>query len=151
MNIQRLKKSTNVLFLFAGILLSTSCDAQNKKKVVEILTGIEIKSNDYHYSDEFHFKLDSVEYSLRSRAIYDTNGDIQQLEIYKPEGKSNYDRLKLLEDKRLMEYYGFPFHQNFIYSDGVIIKNKDDRINVAFTGDYLINKDDNMVRFYKIK
>ncbi|QMU63604.1 MAG: hypothetical protein GKR88_17145 [Flavobacteriaceae bacterium] len=151
MNFQRPKKLTKVLFFFVAILISTSCKVQNKTTVVEILTGIEIESDDYNYSDESILKLGNVEYLLRSKAIYDTNGDIQELEIYKSEGNLNYDRSKLIEDISLLEYYGLPFHQKLSYSDGVITKDENDRIDVTAIGDYLINEDDNIVRFYKLK
>lgn len=150
MNIQRLKKSTNALFLFLGLLLFSSCDAQDKTTVMEILTGKEVGNAGYIYSDDSIFKLGNKEYSLRSKAIYDADGNIQQLVVYKSEGKLNYNRNDLLGDKKLLDYYELPFQQKMSYSDGKLM-DKNNKIAVTYIEDYLINKDDGVVRFYKLK
>lgn len=150
MNIQRLKKLTNALFLFFGLLLFLSCDAQDKTTVIEILTGKEIENADYVYSDGSIFKLGNKEYSLRSKAIYGTDGNIQQFVVYKSEGKLDYNKADLLRDKKMLDYYELPFHQKMSYSGGTL-KDKDNKIAVTSIEDYLINKDDGVVRFYKLK
>lgn len=150
MNIQQLKKSTNVLFLFFAVLLFTSCEAQDKTIVMEILTGKEIENDGYIYSDDSIFKLGNKEYSLRSKAIYDVDGNIQQLEVYKSEGKLSYSRAELLEDKKMLDYYRLPFQQKMSYSNGKL-SNGDEKIIVIPIEDYLIDKDDSVVRFYKLK
>ncbi|MEZ4878019.1 MAG: hypothetical protein R2805_10775 [Flavobacterium sp.] len=149
MNIQQLKKSTNTLFSFFAMLLFLSCNAQNKTIIVEILTGVEIKGDGYTYSEESIFNLGGKKYSLRSKANYDSNGNIQQLEIYKSEGKLNYDRPNLINDRSLLEFYGLPFQQKITYSNDVL-KNGDDEINATSIGDYLISTSDSVVRFYKL-
>lgn len=151
MKIQRPKILTNSFFLFLVMFFFTSCNAQKRPKmIVEIFTGIEV-DEEYNYSDESIFKLGNTVYSLRSKAIYDANGNVQQLEIYKSEGVLKYDRIKLLEDRDLMQYYDFPFHQQYNYLDGVIIKDDNHRINVTSIGEYLISKSGNKVQFYKLK
>lgn len=148
MNIQHLKKSINVLFF--AVLLLTSCEAQDKTNVVEILTGKEVESDGYIYSDDSIFKLGNKEYSLRSKAIYDVDGNIQQLEVYKSEGKLSYSRAELLEDRKMLDYYRLPFQQKMSYSNGKL-SNEDKKITVIPIEDYLIDKDDSVVRFYKLK
>jgi len=130
-----------------------SCEAQKKSKIVEIFTAVEMVDKNYNYSDESVFKLDNIEYSLRSKAIYDASGDIQQLIIYKPEGTLEYNKLQLLEDKNLMVYYDIPLHQSFTYAGGTILKSEDGEIDVIkITEDYLINKTGgDKIRFYKLK
>lgn len=150
MNTQHLKKSTNVLFLFFAVLLFTSCEAQDKTIVVEILTGKEVESDGYIYSDDSIFKLGNKEYSLISKAIYDVDGNIQQLEVYKSEGKLSYSRAELLEDRKMLDYYRLPFQQKMSYLDGKL-SNENKNIIVIPIEDYLIDKDDSVVRFYKLK
>ena len=150
MNIQKLKKSTNALFLFFAVLLFTSCGAQDKTVVVEILVGKEVENDGYIYSDDSIFKFGNKEYSLKSKAIYDVDGNIQQLEVYKSEGKLSYSRAELLEDRKILDYYGLPFQQKMSYSDGKL-SNGDEKITVITFEDYLIDKEDSVVRFYKLK
>lgn len=152
MNILRLKKLINLLSAFLVMMCCANCDAQTESKIVEIYTGIEIVDKNYDYSEESVFNLNNVEYSLRSRAIYDLDGEIEQLIIYKVEGAIEYDKNQLLEDKNLLDYYGFPIDQNFIYSDGYIIKSENERIKVVKAGeDYLIsNSSDRKVQIYRL-
>lgn len=151
MNIQRPKKSINLLSAFLVMMCFANCDAQTESKIVEIFTGIEIVDKNYVYSDESVFNLNNVQYSLRSKAIYDLNGEIEQLIIFKPEGALEYTKSQVLEDTNLMDYYGFPTYQNFIYSGGFIIKSENERIKVIKAGeDYLINNSSDKVQFYRL-
>jgi len=153
MNIQRPKKSINLLLTVLVMVFVVSCEAQKKTKVVEIFMGVQMVDKNYNYSDESVFKLDNIEYSLRSKAIYDTSGDIQQLIIYKPGGALEYNKLQLLEDENLMIYYDIPLHQSFTYAGGTILKSEEGKIDVIkITEDYLINKTGgDKVQFYKLK
>ncbi len=136
--------------MFFTVLLFTNCETQYKTIVVEILTGKEVENDGYIYSDDSILKLGNKKYSLRSKAIYDLAGNIQQLEVYKPEGKLSYSRDELLEDRKILDYYRLPFLQKMSYSKGKL-SNKNEKITVIPIENYLIDKDDNVVRFYKLK
>lgn len=151
MNIQRPRKSINLLSAFLVMMCFANCDAQTESKIVEIYIGIEIVDKNYVYSEESVFNLNNVQYSLSSKAIYDLDGEIEQLIIFKPEGALEYTKSQLLEDKNLLDYYGFPTYQNFIYSGGFIIKSENERIKVVKAGeDYLISNSSDKVQFYRL-
>lgn len=152
MNIQRPKKLINLFLAFLVMMRFASCDAQKESKIVEVFTGIEIVDKNYVYSDESVFNLNNIQYSLWSKAIYDLDGEIEQLIIFKPEGALEYTKSQLLEDKNLLDYCGFPIYQNFIYVDGYIIKSENEKIKVVKAGEnYLISKSsDRKVQIYKL-
>jgi len=152
MNIQRPKRLINLMSPFLVMMCFANCGAQTELKIVEMFTGIEIVDKNYVYSNESVFNLNNVQYSLRSKAIYNLNGEIEQLIIFKPEGALEYTKSQLLEDKSLMDDYGYPIYQNFIYSGGYIKKSKNERIKVTKAGEeYLISKSsDRKVKFYRL-
>ncbi|CAM3972996.1 hypothetical protein FLCU109888_11785 [Flavobacterium cucumis] len=151
MNIQQVKKLTNFIFLLSIILFFTGCNAQNKIVFIEILTGVEVQNNIYDYSEESFFILNDIKYSLRSKAKYDINGDIQQLMVYKSDGILIYEKNQLLENKDLISYYNVPAHQNFSYlNEGLLISNNE-KIKVVSIGDYIIKKNKKIIYFYRLK
>jgi len=149
-HIQRQRKFRLLIYVFLCFIVS-SCSLKNRKIIVEISKGFKIDNRSYIHSDESTFKINSENYSLRSRAIYDQKGHIDSLIVYKPEGTLQYSRSELLEDKNLVNYYNYPLSQNLIYKDCKILDtDKEILINKKFKN-YLISQINTSTHIYKFR
>ena len=119
-----------------------SCIAKDKVyKVITIYKAIDIpKDENYKYSDESTLSLNGIKYSLRQKAVYDNDGRIQTLIVYKSEDKLVYTHEELLKDYMLLQYYQLPVEHNWYIQNNKLIR-ADDIVQV--------NKINNF--FYKSK
>lgn len=98
--------------------------ASDSGRVVEIFSAVKI-DNGYVYSEESIFEVGGVKYLLRHKAVYGTDGVVEQFLSYKPEGVIKYDKEELLRDKKIVDSAGLPFGQKWTYKSSYL--DADDR------------------------
>lgn len=127
-----------------------SCKGQNEtKRVVEIFNGIEIGNDSF--SEESVFEISGQKYSLRGRAFYTLDGNINNLIVYKPEGSLEYDKDDILNDSDILGFYGFPLKQNWTYQNNQFVNKKGEIIEVQKVNEKLLKlKETDGVTFFKI-
>lgn len=151
MNIQRLKKLTNILLIAITPISLLNCNAQQKLQVKEVFTGVKINDANYEYAEDAMFVLNGEDYSLRQKAIYNLNGDLEMLVQYKPEGKLEYKREKILKDQNIIKYTGFPLKQNWEFKGNVLTEGVN-KIVVQKITEHLLKREQNGITFfYKLK
>tara|TARA_R110002049_G_scaffold286226_1_gene467889 strand:+ start:3916 stop:4377 length:462 start_codon:yes stop_codon:yes gene_type:complete len=152
MNIQRLKRLTKSVFITTLMLGMTSCKGQiETNKVIEIFKGIEIGNDSYSFSEESVFELNGQKYSLRGRAFYTLDGNINNLIVYKPEGALEYDKDDILNDSDILGFYGFPINQNWTYKNNQLVNKKGEVIEVQKVNEKLLKlKETDRITFFKI-
>lgn len=120
-------------------------------QVSEIFTGVKVEKG-YSFSEESVFKIAGEIYSLRKKAVYNSDGDLVKMTRYKPEGVLDYTKDELTKDVKLLEDFNFPLKQNWIYEEGKIIDNLGESIDVEkIDGKFVLSKQMKQVTFYKIK
>lgn len=152
MNIQRQEKLTNCIFTTLLSFSIISCMIQNiEYKVSEIYIAIKYDNIGYVYSEESIIAIDGSYFSLRQKAIYDDNGDLQKFILYKPEGKIEYQNEDFKKDKAIIDYSGMPLNQQWVFKDNKLKKDSEtvevQKVNNSLaksnTGKYFI--------FYKLR
>jgi hypothetical protein len=130
MNILPLKKLINGL-LFASLLVSfLGCKGQNSIKVKELCIAIEVENDNYVHSESSLFEIGSHIFSLRQKAIYDSDGMLEKLLVFKSDGILEYSRNDIQDDVRVIENAGLPNSQNWSYKDNSIIKDDGSQLRV---------------------
>lgn len=152
MNIQQQKKSISKTLFFLLIFSVISCKGQDtEKKVISILSGIEVVSSEYVYSEESVFKINDKEYSLRAKADYE-NGELIKIIIYKSEGVIEYSKDDILKDSAIATNYGLPTRQNWKFTKSKGLLKDNEVIKVKLSDDFIIEaKEGNNVLIYQLK
>ena len=151
MNIQRLRKLTNILLIAICSIALLSCNAQEKLQVKEVFTGVKIDDANYEYAEDAMFVLQGENYSLRQKAVYNLNGDLEMLVQFKPEGKLKYNRDEILKDQNIIEYYGFPLKQNWEFKENELVDGANKIVVEKITADLLKREENGIISFYKLK
>ena len=155
----------NKIFIYTLILIvsvasgCTSIDIKeiqnikHENKIKEIFTAVKVTDSNYVYSDESVYKINKKTYSLREKAIYNKNGDIEKLIIYKSEGILEYNKEKILNDIKILKYSGFPLSQKWRFINNNITDSNNNKISKAtILNKYiLMSTKDKKVIFYKIE
>lgn len=142
------------IILFLSNLIACSSVSYKKYRIVEIFNAVKIESDNYVFSRESTFNIDRRhKYSIRQKAIYDKEGVIEKFILYKPEGIIAYSKENIIQDKRLLEYSGFPFIQKWFYVNKTLIDEKGNKIDGIIKIDEFLLKLEigRKVVFYKIK
>ncbi len=152
MNILQLRKLIKSILLILLTFGMVSCKAQDgEKKVVEIFSGIKIENDLYTHSEESIFEIGEQKYSLRARAFYASDGSITKLFLYKSEGTLEYGKDKILKDKNVLDYTGFPFKQSWFYENNQLINKTGEIIEIQEADKKILKSEkDGRITFYKI-
>ena len=151
MNIQRLRKLTNILLIAICSIAILSCNAQEKLQVKEVFTGVKIDDANYEYAEDAMFVLQGENYSLRQKAVYNLNGDLEMLVQFKPEGKLKYNRDEILKDQNIIKYHGFPLKQNWEFKENELVDGANKIVVEKITADLLKREENGIISFYKLK
>lgn len=119
------------------LLILFSCNNPTSKKVSEIHTAIRIDNKGYVFSEESFIEINGSYYSLRQKAIYDDEGDLQTIILYKPEGKIEYQKDDLKKDKAIIKNTEMPLNQQWIFRNGKL-KTESQAIGVQKVNDSLV-------------
>ena len=151
MNIQQLRKLTNILLIEICSIGLLSCNTQQELQVKEVFTGVKINDPNYEYAEDAMFVLHGENYSLRQKAIYNLNGDLEMLVQYKPEGKLEYNREEILKDQNIIKYYGVPLKQNWEFKENELIEGANKIVVQKITENLLKREENGITSFYKLK
>ncbi|MBW2963120.1 hypothetical protein [Mesonia aestuariivivens] len=151
MNTLQLKNLIRTYSMLLFMLLLFSCNAQKEEpRIVEISSGVLVSGENYMYDNNSLFYLGGNKYSLRHKALYDINGALIKLLLYKSEGEIEYNRKEILEDEKLIEYTGFPLKQNWVYKKNKLV-DENGKIKIDKEIDnFLIVDKDRITTFYKV-
>lgn len=120
-------------------------------RIVEIFSAVKIIDG-YIFSAESVFEVDGTKYSLRQKAIYGRDGEVEQFLLYKPEGTIEYSKAEILKDKKIIDYAGLPFEQKWTYESDYLVDNAGVRIRVRKVNCHLLmhEVDGDRVLFYQM-
>lgn len=94
-----------------------SCKMDKKIAIVSIVKGISFEKEDCFFSEDVEIQIKNEKYSLRSKADYDETGTISKLIVYLPEGSLEYTKEDLVNDKNILDSYGYKIQLELIYDD----------------------------------
>ena len=139
--------------VFAAVFLISLGSCGNQKDVIEVFAAVKVESDGYIYSQESIFRVGEKKYSLRQKAVYGDDGIVQKLIVYRSEGVIEYGKDELGEDRKLLDYLGFPFYQNWVYVNKQLIDGRGEKVeDVKKLGEHLLKAEkNNKSVFYKIK
>ena len=138
---------------FAIAMLFVCCQNRNSnnssQRVVEISSAVLI-DEDYKYSTESIREINGNKVWLRYKACYGTNGNINKLIVYKPEGVLQYEYAEIMADTNIVLNFKLPLTQMWVYRNNKIDKHNDEEINVELVNDTLLmSKVNHDVIFYR--
>ena len=152
MNIPRPRISNKIVLLFLFIFI-VNC-TKPRKKISSISHAVEVDSQEYVYSVESNIVVNGQHYSLRNRANYSNSGNLIELISYRPEGTLNYSFNDIQEDPNLLENFGIPVTQKYIYDEKSNCLNADniDYCDLVKSENLIVIKDStSIVRIYSIR
>lgn len=152
MSFLRTRTSNNsVLFLLAIVLFFFGCSHQ-ERRIISFIKANEITNEDFVYSEESYVVIGKIPYSKRYQASYNSTGEIQTFILYKPEGQILYTRNELLGDLKILDYYGLPSTQEWVYSAKGELWIEGKKIDVQLTeNNFLKREAKGTVIFYQLE
>lgn len=126
MNILYEKRRRFLSYIVGYLILSLifSC-SQNEIYVTEINNFIEADKR-AGYRNSVTFWYENKLYSIKEKAVYDFSRNLLKVIVYYPEGTFELERNDLIQDEKLLQFYGFPLKLTILLknSDSISINNQ---------------------------
>ena len=144
----------NIIIFFALSLFLNCAESQSiDKRVVHVMNGYLLpKEASFSYNKEALYQVNNERYIITAKATYNTKGEIEEIVVYKADGLINYNKVDIMNDKKLVEYLGFSITQNLavrgnVLFDGTITQN----IEVLEENTVLLRKEEANLLFYLLE
>jgi hypothetical protein len=126
------------------------CQSQPKKFIKEISNAIKVDSS-YRYSNKADTIINGNYYSLKNKAFYDEDGNIESLFVYRTEDIVNYTKQEIFSDIKLLEHLELSSQISFVIeTNNLVDKNGVKDILEKIDDDLFISEKDGKVVLYKI-